>query len=101
MIERCEFDGCTVQRDSESKGCQETLYYFDSASPSRSLCAKHFELCERALHEIPTAVMEFHAWALLHTPHKAVTQCASLQAAEDRVVRLRAIEAWLHGGAWR
>jgi hypothetical protein len=99
MIERCEFKGCTIQRDLDSKECQESLYWFASSGPSRLLCTKHFELCERVLKDLPTAVMALHAWALLlsSNPQPAQSRLDACAAAEERVLQLRKIEAWLKG----
>jgi hypothetical protein len=100
MIERCEFEGCTVQHDSESKECQASLYWLDlSVCPARHLCILHFDLCEHALRDIPTAVTELHAWALLvsSSPQPAQSRLDMCAAAEERVLQLRKIEAWLKG----
>jgi hypothetical protein len=97
MITRCQFEGCTVQRDSETKECQTMYEWMLPGGVMRTVCERHYCLCEDAQKALPTAVMEFHAWALLHTSHKSEAQFASLQAAEDRVVRLRALEAFVKG----
>jgi hypothetical protein len=61
------------------------------------LCDGHYTQLQETLGNLPMAIQEFHAWALLANPNFGPEQVKALEAAEARVIRLRALEALLKG----
>ena len=68
-----------------------------------NICFDCFAKAQRVDNDLPLAIMEFHAFALMHSERKnlpvyvTAEQSAAMDAAEKRVIKLRAIEAWLKG----
>jgi hypothetical protein len=58
------------------------------------VCEDCMSKIELVLHNLPIAIQELHAWALLATIRSENSEC--LANAKERVAGLRALETWLH-----
>jgi hypothetical protein len=103
VIERCFVAGCNVQ------GPQPALYRDDKCKTLRWICDEHYVARENVARELPMAIQELLALALLHPnvvpvlPRNAIRYepLSQLQVrvvlAELRVTQLRELEAQLKG----
>ena len=96
MIERCSVKDCTVVRDGAAtvpQPCFSEAEWF----PDRQFCYEHYKQALQVERELPLAIQEFHAWALIANPYFDDDQIQALVDAQKRVRKLRALEAFLKG----
>jgi hypothetical protein len=102
MIERCSIRDCVVQRDSDSKEPQPSLFSFSNIPIKGLICEEHYRQWACLQFELPMAIQELHALALLFPGEKGMPSLGGnvvtlIAMAVARVGRLRALEAFLKG----